>query len=298
MSATPVPLQSVGRALARISALRGPRPGPDVAGGDSRAAILAFVERADDVVRVEDIAQAVGLHPNTVRGHLDALLASGRIVRIADQRATRGRPHWLYSATTSASVRELAAALDAELERASAPDVARLAAAAWAEAGPGVTAASTIDEAVDVATEALTGFGFDAVRNPVGDEITLRACPYAQLVHEHPVICDIHAALLGEVLGRTGQPVDLDRLDVFPRPGLCVAHLHRPDAEPEWVVDVAEGAPERARHPETPQAAASAVAPAASPEAPTAARTPRAKPTTRTGPPTRPGTATSPRKRS
>ena len=137
MSATSIPLHSVGRALARIGSVRGPRPGPTASGGDSRAAVLEFIEAADDVVRVEQIAEAVGLHPNTVRGHLDALLASGRITRVPDQRSTRGRPHWLYSGTASASIRELARALDSELDRASAPDVARLAAATWAEAGPG-----------------------------------------------------------------------------------------------------------------------------------------------------------------
>ena len=89
------------------------------------------------------------------------------------------------------------------------------------------------------ATRVLTDFGFEAVRNPVGDEITLRACPYAELVHEHPVICDIHAELLGEVLARTTQPVTLASLDVFPRPGLCVAHLRRPDVDPEWTVEPA-----------------------------------------------------------
>lgn len=186
---------------------------------------------------MEQIAEAVGLHANTVRGHLDALLASGRITRIADQRSTRGRPHWLYSATASASIRELARALDAELELASAPEVARLVAATWAEVGPDVRPAGTIEEAVDLATQALTDFGFGAVRNPVGDEITLSECPYASLVHEHPVICDIHAELLGEVLARTGQPVTLARLDVFPRPGLCVARLDRPDAKPEWSIE-------------------------------------------------------------
>jgi predicted ArsR family transcriptional regulator len=238
VSATSVPLHSVGRALARIGSIRGPRPHATSAGGDSRVAILEFIEAAEDVVRVEQIAEAVGLHPNTVRGHLDALLAAGRITRVPDQRSTRGRPHWLYSATASATIRELARALDAELDRASAPDVARLAAATWAEVGPDVTTATTPDVAVDRATEALTAFGFDAARNTVGDEITLRACPYAELVREHPVICDIHAELLGEVLTRTGQPVTLDRLDVFPRPGLCVAHLSRPDTDPEWVVEM------------------------------------------------------------
>ena len=216
--------------------MRGPRPGPAEAGGDSRAAVLEFVEASEDVVRVEQIADAVGLHPNTVRGHLDALLASGRITRVPDQRSTRGRPHWLYSATASASIRELARALDTELDRASAPDVARLAAATWAEAGPDVGPADTIEAAVDQTTRALTDFGFEAVRNPVGDQITLRACPYAELVHEHPVICDIHAELLGEVLARTAQPVTLEGLDVFPRPDLCVARLRRPDADPEWSV--------------------------------------------------------------
>lgn len=238
MSATAVPLQSVGRAVARIGSLRGPRPGSTVAGGDSRAAILEFVEAAQEVVRVEQIAEAVGLHANTVRGHLDALLAAGRITRIPAQRSTRGRPHWLYSATASASIRELARALDAELDKASAPDVARLAAATWAEVGPDITPATSLDEAVDRATQALTDFGFEAVRNPVGDEITLRACPYAQLVDEHPVICDIHAELLGEVLSRTGQPVTLRSLEVFPRPGLCVARLNRPDTSPQWIVEI------------------------------------------------------------
>lgn len=237
MSATSVPLHSVGRALARIGALRGPRPEHARTGGDSRSAVLAHIEAAEAAVRVEEIAEAVGLHPNTVRGHLDALLAAGRITRMPDQRATRGRPHWLYSATASASIRELARALDAELEMASAPDVARLAAATWAEVGPDVMAAATPDEAVDRATQALADFGFQAERNPLGDQISLTLCPYAELVDEHPVICDIHARLLSEVLHRTRQPVALTRLDVFPRPGLCVAHLDRPDVDPARVVE-------------------------------------------------------------
>lgn len=222
--------------------MRGPRPGPTEAGGDSRAAVLEFVESSEDVVRVEQIAEAVGLHANTVRGHLDALLASGRITRVPDQRSTRGRPHWLYSATASASIRELARALDAELELASAPDVARLAAATWAEVGPDVGRAESVEAAVDQTVRALTDFGFEAVRNPVGDQITLRGCPYAEMVHEHPVICDIHAELLGEVLARTAQPVTLEGLDVFPRPGLCVARLRRPDTDPEWSVALPGGA--------------------------------------------------------
>lgn len=240
MSSTSLPLHSVGRALARLSSVRGPRPRVDAPGGDSRATILAFIESADGVVRVEEIAETVGLHANTVRGHLDALLAAGRITRVPDQRSTRGRPHWLYSATSTASIRELASTLEAELERASASDLPRMAAATWAEVGPDVHPADSPDAAVDQATAALTDFGFDAVRNTLGDEITLQACPYAELVREHPVICQIHAALLREVLDRTRQPVELASLDVFPRPGMCVANLRRPDLDPAWRVTGAE----------------------------------------------------------
>ncbi|MGB7982167.1 MAG: hypothetical protein WCF36_15405 [Candidatus Nanopelagicales bacterium] len=270
---TSIPLQSVGRALARLGALHGPRPAAGEAGGETRAAILAHLEAADDVQRVEEIATVVGMHPNTVRGHLDALLAAGRITRISDQRATRGRPHWLYSATATASVRELARALDEELDSAHAPDAARLAAATWVDSAAVVDVADTVDEAVDTATEALTDFGFDAVRNPVGDEITLRACPYAELIDEHPVICDIHAELLREVLARTGQPVTLARLDVLPRPGLCVAHLDRADMTPVRTVELSQSAP-------GPQAAAAV--PGARSEAPKAPRTtPRTTPSQR-----------------
>ena len=246
-----MPLQSVGRALARIGSLRGPRPGPEISGGDSRMAILDFIESTDEAVRVEDIAEVVGLHHNTVRGHLDALLAAGRITRIPDQRATRGRPHWLYSATAPASIRELSKALDEELELASAPEVARLAAATWAEVGPDVGPVDTMDEAVEQTTSALADFGFDAVHNPLGDEITLRSCPYAELVDEHPVICDIHAELLGELLSRTGQPVTLRCLEVFPRPGMCIARLNRPDVLPLWTVELPDG-PEAPHDRETP----------------------------------------------
>lgn len=246
MTSSP-PLQRVGRALARLGSVRSAHaPGGRVA-GDSRGAILEFIEAAPGVVRVEEIADAVRLHANTVRGHLDALLAAGRISRVPDQRSTPGRPHWLYSATASDSVRELARALEQALDRAEAPDGARLAAATWAEAGPEVAAATTPDEAVDAATEALSHHGFDAVRNPVGDEITLRACPYLELVDDHPVICDIHAELLAEVLKRTGQPVSVERLDVFPRPQMCVARLRRPDTEPVRVVELAEPEPAAAR---------------------------------------------------
>ena len=40
--------------------------------------------------------------------------------------------------------------------------------------------------------------------------------PYAALVADHPVICDIHAKALEQVLAGTGQDIELESMDVFP----------------------------------------------------------------------------------
>ena len=78
--------------------------------------------------------------------------------------------------------------------------------------------------------------GFDVEVAPTRDTIYLTACPYASLVDEHPVICEIHARAVEQVLDGTGQDVRLKALDVFPRPGVCVARLNRTDVAPAWTV--------------------------------------------------------------
>ena len=86
-----------------------------------------------------------------------------------------------------------------------------------------------------------------------GTPCTWGDCPYASLVQEHPVICDIHARALEQVLAGTGQPVELESMDVFPRPGVCVAHLRRGDVEPGRVIagsEPAKGPPGTGRRPE------------------------------------------------
>jgi predicted ArsR family transcriptional regulator len=54
-------------------------------------------------------------------------------------------------------------------------------------------------------------------------------CPYASFVDDNPVICDIHTALIARLLKQTGQPVTVGTVDVWARPGICIAHLNRPD---------------------------------------------------------------------
>ena len=53
-----------------------------------------------------------------------------------------------------------------------------------------------------------------------------------------------------QVLDGTGQDVRLKSLDVFPRPGVCVARLNRTDVAPAWTVPGAaseDGTPRKSR---------------------------------------------------
>lgn len=92
----------------------------------SRLEILRLLADAGGALTVEVIGAHVGLHANTVREHLDRLLAAGFVSRTAEVRVTRGRPRMLYRLTTEAPLAEL-------LPDASPPGPA----SAGARAGPG-----------------------------------------------------------------------------------------------------------------------------------------------------------------
>ena len=74
----------------------------------------------------------------------------------------------------------------------------------------------------------------------MGDAISVTECPYAALVDDNPVICDIHTALVVRLLDQTGQPVTLDSMDIWARKGMCVARLKRPDIAPSRVISTNE----------------------------------------------------------
>ena len=207
---------------------------------ESRTRVLAAIEQASEPVTVEQIAERTGLHANTVRGHLDVLLATEAITRTPADVQGRGRPRWLYtSAAPKASpFLFLAEALTAQLARTQDPGLADSAAERWTHALPVLPEADDPDEAVAAAAQALNRLGFIAEPNAVGDAISVTGCPYADLVDDNPVICDIHTALLVRLLGQTGQPVTLEAMDVWARRGVCVARLNRPDLEPARTITV------------------------------------------------------------
>ena len=205
---------------------------------ESRARILQVVEAAEAPLSVDNIVERTGLHANTVRGHLDVLLAAGSVTREAADAGGRGRPRWLYrpAAPQASPFQFLAQALSAQLARSDGAEFADSAAERWSKALPELPVAFSPDEAVAEATDALNRLGFNAIASPVGDAISVTGCPYAELVDDDPVICDIHTALVVRLLEQTGQPVRLEAMDVWARRGMCVARLSRPDIAPSRTI--------------------------------------------------------------
>lgn len=233
--------QAVSDALQAIGALGDGEQAPGGGGKNtgSRAHILAALQSHDREFSIEELALISGLHANTVRAHLDVLVAGGHVVRAQGQPQGRGRPPLFFRATTDtrAPYDKLSRILRESLGAANAPDLARLTAERWAQSLEPQPMASTPDEAVDHAVNSLHAVGFSAEASPLKDSITIGTCPFAELVEEHPIICAIHTELLSTVLSASGQEVEVEAMDVWIRPTLCRARLTRPDVAPARTID-------------------------------------------------------------
>lgn len=64
----------------------------------ARVTVLRLLSADTEPVTVGRLAEQLGQHPNTVREHLDALVADGRVERVRATPTGRGRPAWLYQA--------------------------------------------------------------------------------------------------------------------------------------------------------------------------------------------------------
>ena len=171
-------------------------------------------------------------------------MAGNTVIRERGPAKGRGRPPWLYSAVPDQdpeTVDELKESIRADLAEADDATIAEEAAARWAdlEMMSSDTEIKNNSDAVTAATTALGQAGFRASQSPIGDRIEITHCPYVDFVSEHPVICEIHTALLSEVLDRTGQEVSVGRMDIW-TPGTCTAHLNRDDLSPGRTIAVDE----------------------------------------------------------
>lgn len=207
--------------------------------GASRDRVLAVLQAAQAPLGVTDIATRVGLHPNTVRFHLDGLVDHGLAERDTEPRNLPGRPRTLYSAAAGSpgagrrSYRLLAEILTSYLAtHTRQPGHAALAAGeAW---GRFLTDRPTPFRRVDAAaaTEQLVNtlddIGFEPEAVTVGREkqILLHHCPFRETAVAHrELVCSVHLGLMRGMLDELDAPIAAERLDPFVKPELCVTRL-------------------------------------------------------------------------
>lgn len=211
--------------------------------GRSRSEVLDMLRAADGPLGVRDVAQQTGLHSNTARFHLEALVEAGLAVRETEGRETPGRPRMRYRAVADGPAGRrryrLLAEMLTSLIAGTVPEPGRAAEEAGREWGAYLTEQPppyrrlTAEEAVAKLTALMEELGFAPQAEP-GDggqlPLCLRRCPFREVAQQHQnVICALHLGLMRGALAKMRAPVSADRLDPFVEPSLCIARLTERD---------------------------------------------------------------------
>ena len=198
--------------------------------GPSRAQVLEHLRSTGAAEPVAAVATAVGLHENTARFHLDALIESGLVHRQVESRRQPGRPRVLYQADPVPNPQrfyELAAVMVRHfagpmVDRGIRAESAGLAWGAELRAGlpkePG--------EALSRLVGCLTSLGcrpelVDGTTPTIG----VRPCPYSDLSQDHPdTVCRVHLGVMRGLLA-DADPWEVTALEPYVTPELCVVRL-------------------------------------------------------------------------
>jgi predicted ArsR family transcriptional regulator len=184
------------------------------------------------------LGRLVGLHPNTVRSHVDQLIEAALVRTVSAPAAGRGRPPVLYEAIGDGALaqqsgyRLLAEILASYLATSEQPQaVAESAGRAWgsylmektppfAEISAGVASRKLVDLFTEL------GFMPELVTDGEASKMLLHRCPFRQVAESNQqVVCSVHLGMLRGALAEMGTPIEAVRLEPFVEPNLCVAHL-------------------------------------------------------------------------
>ncbi len=209
---------------------------------DHRALIVDELRSARDGLDVRELAHRLGLHANTVRWHLGVLDNAGLLDAAPDANGRPGRPRMLYRLRRGAAApsgrdehRLLATILTGAV--AALPDGevrAREAGRAWGRflvRRPSPLERVGEDEAVAEVARLLDDEGFEA--EPHGTQIHMHRCPFHDLAEANPdIVCGVHLGLMAGALEELGADLEVEGLDVFVRPDLCIARTARRKSAP------------------------------------------------------------------
>lgn len=241
----------------------GPSPTVPAAGlSPAVAAVLDHLSAQAAPVSIGALSAMTGLHGNTVREHLDTLIASGLAAKEQALSQGRGRPAWLYFATDGAAATGapeyagLAAALAAYIHRTSdsprgdgiaaglewghqlAADFGNGGSGAGADneaSGAGTHNGTTAQEQDPTAQEQtlslLDELGFAPAVDTADDsmQVRLTRCPLLSAAHQYPdIVCGVHLGLVRGAMNTFGDQDSDSQLEPFAEPGACRLRLETP----------------------------------------------------------------------
>ena len=220
-----------------VQTLLAPDAGPPL--GPSRARVLDLLRAAGSPLGVKEVADRAGLHSNTARFHLDALVEAGLAARAPLARSTPGRPSMAYQAIEGGGAAgrrryRLLAEMLTTMIAGVMPKPDKAATEAGREWGRYLTEQPPpyqrleAGEAIERLTASLEEIGFapEAVAEGTRYQLRLRQCPFREVAQNHQeVVCSLHFGLMQGALAQMRAPVTADRLRPFAEPGLCIAYL-------------------------------------------------------------------------
>jgi predicted ArsR family transcriptional regulator len=220
--------------------------------GSRRREVLDVLRAAPGPLGVAEAAERIGVHPNTVRFHLEGLVREGLVAPRAQAASGPGRPRTVYAALPGPDrggtrrYRLLAQMLlgrlaaDGPRARSAAMETGRV----WGRSliGAAPPQPPGPEESVARLVGLLDDLGFapdpdgaDDANNPDNPDsapgaartrIRLRHCPFLELAEEYrELVCPLHLALLQGALAELRAPLTATDLEPFAEPGACLAHL-------------------------------------------------------------------------
>jgi len=217
---------------------------PHAASGRTR--VLELLRNAPDGLGVLELAQRSGLHANTVRFHLNRLVAAGQVGKEVDQQSSPGRPRLVFMAQPAHDVENgqrsyqllaemLAGFLaDAEPDPAGRSSELGRAWGSYLTTRPAPGRRTTHDQALTELLRVLDDIGFaPQLDDADGERVLLRHCPFREVAVAHQdVVCSLHLGVMQGVLQAVRAPVEATHLQPFAEPSLCVALLAERSSSP------------------------------------------------------------------
>ena len=204
-----------------------------------RREVLDVLRAATSPLGVTETAERIGVHPNTVRFHLDALVGEGLVEPQVQEPSGPGRPRTVYAPrpgmdrSGTRSYQLLAQMLLSRLATtgSEARDAAVEAGQAWGRSlvePPPPSQQPTPEESAARLVALLDELGFapEPQGGTVPTRIRLRHCPFLELAEEYgQLVCPLHLALMQAALAELRAPLTATALEPFAEPHACLAHL-------------------------------------------------------------------------